>query len=83
MKPRTIIPRPKRHRWDEPFRDFVKTERSCLDCGLIKVTDHQNPDGSTWTAWIWRGEEIGRGSPTPQCPPRATMAAPTGENCHG
>ena len=32
-----------RHRWAEAFREAYTTERRCIHCGMIRITDH-NPD---------------------------------------
>ena len=42
-----------RHRWPKDGTTFpYKTERECLQCGLVKVTRHEG--NSHWTEF-WRG----------------------------
>jgi hypothetical protein len=54
----------KRHRWSEPVRFLYKTERSCLDCDIVKVTRHE-PVG-TWIEF-WRGFDRVSVEITPEC----------------
>jgi hypothetical protein len=70
----------KRHRWGEPNRLRLKTERQCLDCGLIKVTVHEPSVSFPWVEF-WR--EIGpdrdlvkveHSDRTPPCQPAEVQA---------
>lgn len=72
-----------RHKWSPAWRPSDhKTERTCVRCGLIKVTRHEfagAPGERHWTEW-WRpapdasGEGGGvpvriHSDPTPACAP--------------
>jgi len=54
----------KRHSWSDPVRYLNKTERSCRNCPLVKVTRHEG--GRAWTEW-WRDGERIRSEKTPAC----------------
>ncbi len=54
-----------RHRWAEPDRSNVyKTERTCIHCGLVKVTRKEPREH-----WIefWRNGERIEADATPPC----------------
>ena len=54
-----------RHKWSEPSRFQYKTERECLRCGLMKVT--QKPtDRLAWIEFWSDGERI-PSEATPAC----------------
>lgn len=60
-----------KHRWSDPSRDELRTERTCFNCGIIKVTRHDGGEDSfPWTEWLWpdRGEMAGVAG-TPECTP--------------
>lgn len=53
-----------RHRWGEPVRFSHKSERTCIHCGMTKVTRHE---GNRHWLEFWKGlEKIGAES-TPPC----------------
>jgi hypothetical protein len=52
-----------RHSWGEPVRFANKTERECLNCGIVKVTRHE---ATCWTEF-WRGLDQIEGTSTPVC----------------
>lgn len=56
-----------RHRWGEPDRMAMKTERECVrGCGTIRVTFHQG--GRHWVEFYRDGEKC-EGTHTPICMP--------------
>ena len=55
----------KRHRWGQPDRFLHKTERECIDCGLVKVTHH--PPVGFPTKSFWRDAEKLDDARTPAC----------------
>lgn len=64
----TIMPdriRPQRHRWADPVRYPYKTERTCLNCDLVKVTRHE-PGEHPWLEF-WRNGERVICDRTPMC----------------
>lgn len=64
----TITPRAKqtgRHFWGDPVRFQYKTERTCLLCGIVKVTRHE-PDALPWLEF-YRGLEKIDCEKTPKC----------------
>lgn len=56
-----------RHQWSEPTRFLYKIERTCVRCGLCKVTRHEPT--ATWPTWIewWRDGERIKSERTPVC----------------
>jgi len=56
-----------RHRWGDPARYPLKTERVCLRCGLIRVTRHDA--GPTAVPWVefWNGDGRVETPATPKC----------------
>lgn len=56
-----------KHRWSDPFRQHHKTERYCINCGLVKVTRHP-PQGFPWKEF-WRGLDQIQSTATPACEP--------------
>lgn len=64
--------RAKRHTWSQPIRpDQHHTFRRCWDCGLMKISRHEN--GTHWIEWRRNGERI-HSERTPKCE-RAEVAA--------
>lgn len=56
----------KRHTWSQKIRpDHHHTFRRCWDCGLMRITRHEN--GSHWILWRWPGGEDFRAERTPKC----------------
>lgn len=45
-----------------------RTLKSCIHCGIIKVTVH-NGDGHAWREWRTKGGDIYAGELTPPCLP--------------
>ena len=71
---------PPRHRWSAPVRFAHKTERTCLGCGLVKVTRHE--PAACWTEWWLHLDRIKVGSGVPVACGRTDFAAslcPDGE----
>ncbi len=58
-----------RHRWSEPVRFPLKTERECRLCGLVRVTRHDG--GASVIPWgeFWRGGVRLEARGTPACEP--------------
>lgn len=54
-----------RHRWGEPVRFPYKTERTCVACGVVKVTRHE-PGEQPWLEF-YRGLERIPCERTPPC----------------
>lgn len=54
-----------RHTWGAPMRNDYRTERTCLACGLVKITRHEGR--LPWTEY--RSEERGtfRADKVPPC----------------
>jgi len=61
-----------RHRWSDPYRTEHETNRSCIKCGLIRVTRHE-PGHLPWSEW-WRDGLKVEATATPACE-AATVAA--------
>lgn len=53
-----------RHRWGDPVRFEHKTERTCIHCGMRKVTRKEPPQ--FWTEF-WRDLEKIETESTPPC----------------
>lgn len=62
--------KPSRHRWGDRVVFPHKTERDCINCGLVKVSRHESEGGFDryWTEF-WRGCEQVVGAGTPVCQP--------------
>lgn len=55
------------HSWGDPVRFERKTERECNNCGMIKVTRHEQ---EVWTEFWRDGVQIRQfGERTPVCEP--------------
>jgi len=60
-----------RHRWGEPLGLLRKTDRECINCGLVKTTRHEFEAGRA-VYWIefWRGlDQLDATTGTPVCEP--------------
>lgn len=55
----------RRHRWADPVRFPYKTERTCMICGIVKVTRHE-PDKYPWNEF-YRGVDRIECERTPEC----------------
>lgn len=69
--PREIFPRLRKHRWGDAERffhaerpDISKTERTCVHCGLVRVTRHESE--RHWVEF-WRDGERVDNPRTPEC----------------
>jgi hypothetical protein len=63
-----------RHSWIHPNpgeKPRFKTERPCRKCGLVKITDHQDPH-RPFPIIRWFHPDIGDfdSERTPECPPK-------------
>jgi hypothetical protein len=64
-----------RHSWSEPNRfhdnrgNITKSERSCLHCGIVKVTRHEIDELGRGVHWaeFWRGIDRIETDKTPVC----------------
>lgn len=56
----------KRHSWGPPYRQQYRTERVCLNCGLVKVTRHE-PGALPWVEFLYKGRRAECGGRTPEC----------------
>lgn len=68
-KAKLAAARPARHSWGLPTRFPQKTERQCLNCSLVKVTQHRVDEHGRdicWTEW-YRGLDRIEGGSTPAC----------------
>lgn len=65
----------KRHRWGEKTVFPHKSERPCLDCGIVKVTRHEWEGGRDqhWTEF-YRGLDRIQCERTPTCEPIEAVA---------
>lgn len=57
--------KPGRHSWGEPLRFPYKTARSCIVCGIVKVTRHE-AGVRPWLEFYRDGERI-ECERTPEC----------------
>lgn len=59
-----------KHRWGEALRLLHKTDRECINCGLVKTTRHEFEGGREviWTEF-WRGLDKIESDATPACEP--------------
>ena len=55
-----------RHSWGEPTRLQFETQRTCVKCGLVKVTNHEDPHRAT-TEFYRDGAFVGSSAGTPPC----------------
>lgn len=55
-----------RHSWSVPYRKSDRTERVCLNCGMVKVTRHE-PDVLPWQEFHHKGRRVDNGRGTPEC----------------
>ena len=55
-----------RHRWSEPDRRTYETARTCLICGLEKITRHE-PGQQVWAEFRAEGVTAIGYSRTPPC----------------
>lgn len=65
----TLTPKtkPGRHKWGEPVRFQFKTERTCIVCGITKVTRHE-PSERPWLEFFNGTERINtENNRTPVC----------------
>ncbi len=65
----TIAFAPRKHQWGESARvgEYAdRTERTCVLCGLVKITVHP-PRGFPWREWRTRAGKIWQGTATPPC----------------
>lgn len=71
-----------RHRWPDSGRVefYLKTERQCPRCGMVRVTKHDNPHSRPWTEW-WRDAEQIKSDATPPCDARLEAAINQGGAC--
>jgi hypothetical protein len=69
------MPAAAKHKWGDPTRTALRTERVCARCGIIKVTRHDAGRGAIpWTEFERDGGRLeGRG--TPPCEAVAPEAA--------
>jgi hypothetical protein len=58
-----------RHCWGEPMRFRFKTERTCLSCGLVKVTRRDAGDCAIPWVEFWRDGVRVEAKGTPACDP--------------
>ena len=65
----------KHHRWGDRVVFPHKTERDCVNCGLVKVTRHETEGGRDiyWTEY-WRNEEKLSVDRVPVCEPVGVSA---------
>lgn len=62
-------PSARRHRWGEGVlvgEYLDRTERTCVHCGLVKITVHP-PQGWPWREWRTREGKRWEGENTPPC----------------
>jgi hypothetical protein len=64
---------PERHRWGPPDRRLHETVRTCLKCGLVKLSRHEG--NLHWIEW-YRVEERVELMRTPACVPVEHEAVP-------
>jgi hypothetical protein len=85
----TIAPseKPLRHRWSEPvavlpddtFSGCQETERTCLACGMVRITVHPPVHRDVWRAWRTRdGKRTDKISATPPCHPQGNVESLAG-----
>lgn len=56
-------PKRKRHKWGkEPERHQYETIRTCIVCGLLKISDHNE-----WPVRVYFRDRGGVVSPMPEC----------------
>lgn len=55
-----------RHSWSPPYRTQYRTERVCMNCGMVKVTRHE-PGALPWQEFIHKGRRVESGGGTPEC----------------
>lgn len=55
----------RRHSWGEPVRTTYRTERRCVNCGMVKVTRHDG-DRYPWAEFERDGKRVGA-MYTPPC----------------
>lgn len=55
-----------RHRWSDPDRRAHETIRTCVKCGILKITRHEHPEH--WTEF-WNVDQRVDSSNTPACVP--------------
>ena len=60
------MPKHRYHKWSGPKRTVHRTERTCLRCGLVKVTRHE-PDVLPWVEYERSGIVVRDGNRTPRC----------------
>ena len=57
-----------KHRWSEPSRETeLETTRTCLTCGMLRVTHHEGA-GFPWTEWLDQDGAKIYAIRTPECP---------------
>jgi hypothetical protein len=88
----TIAPsdKPLRHRWSEPVAVLAEntpsgcqeTERTCIACGMVRITVHPPVAHLPWRAWRTpQGDRTDKIAMTPPCHPsgnvESLIAAPS------
>lgn len=64
----TIAPLGRKHSWVKCCEDWVKTERICVRCALLRITDHSGP-GIPFIRWAHVAIGEFASAHTPLCPP--------------